>query len=50
MTSLPYYQGFLANRILMPYINEAIVCLETVSPAPVKGNLAKLNALMTGSR
>lgn len=21
--------GFLANRILMPYINEAIVCLET---------------------
>ena len=21
--------GFLANRILMPYINEAIICLET---------------------
>lgn len=23
--------GFLANRILMPYINEAIICLENVS-------------------
>lgn len=23
--------GFLANRLLMPYINEAIICLETVS-------------------
>lgn len=22
--------GFLANRILMPYINEAIICLENV--------------------
>jgi len=22
--------GFLANRLLMPYINEAIICLETV--------------------
>ena len=21
--------GFLANRILMPYINEAVICLET---------------------
>jgi 3-hydroxybutyryl-CoA dehydrogenase len=24
--------GFLANRLLMPYINEAIICLETVHP------------------
>jgi|SRR5579859_884615 len=24
--------GFLANRLLMPYINEAIICLETVCP------------------
>lgn len=23
--------GFLANRLLMPYINEAIICLETVT-------------------
>ena len=23
--------GFLANRLLIPYINEAIICLETVS-------------------
>jgi 3-hydroxyacyl-CoA dehydrogenase len=22
--------GFLANRLLIPYINEAIICLETV--------------------
>jgi len=22
--------GFIANRLLMPYINEAIICLETV--------------------
>jgi 3-hydroxybutyryl-CoA dehydrogenase len=22
--------GFLANRLLMPYVNEAIICLETV--------------------
>ena len=22
--------GFLANRLLMPYINEAIICFETV--------------------
>ncbi len=25
------YPGFLANRLLMPYINEAIICLETVT-------------------
>ena len=24
------FPGFLANRLLMPYINEAIICLETV--------------------
>jgi 3-hydroxybutyryl-CoA dehydrogenase len=23
--------GFIANRLLIPYINEAILCLETVS-------------------
>ena len=23
--------GFLANRLLIPYINEAIICLETVT-------------------
>ena len=22
--------GFLANRLLIPYINEAVICLETV--------------------
>ena len=22
--------GFLANRLLMPYVNEAVICLETV--------------------
>jgi 3-hydroxybutyryl-CoA dehydrogenase len=28
--------GFLANRLLMPYINEAIICLETVRPPQLK--------------
>jgi 3-hydroxybutyryl-CoA dehydrogenase len=27
--------GFLANRLLIPYINEAIICLETVAPFSV---------------
>ena len=29
--------GFLANRLLMPYINEAIICLETVYSLIYKG-------------
>jgi 3-hydroxybutyryl-CoA dehydrogenase len=29
--------GFLANRLLMPYINEAIICLETVIFRSLRG-------------
>jgi len=28
--------GFLANRLLIPYVNEAIICLETVLLAITK--------------
>ena len=30
--------GFLANRLLIPYVNEAIICLETVSPFLERSN------------
>jgi 3-hydroxybutyryl-CoA dehydrogenase len=30
--------GFIANRLLMPYINEAIICLETVKGNPCMTN------------
>lgn len=29
LSQLADFPGFLANRILMPFINEAVICLET---------------------